>query len=261
MASGFSPRTPGSRQAPQRDVDARLAELVGTANRLFDEKVTNHSFVRDMRLGILPLRAIKEFLISYYNFIRDFTPLVAGLLYRFHPFLKRHPEIERTLAGLVVEEIKPGAGGHMKMFDDLLGHSGLTPKQAIEWDLIPEARAYVDFTVRIAREAPWVELWSWFLIEEPYGRDLMPAFFGALNEHYGFRPEQLEYFRVHHEADTQDHEESMAHGEMNKLFLRTALEEGYVEERPGWGMERSTRLGCDMFSLLFSGHYKRTVTC
>jgi pyrroloquinoline quinone (PQQ) biosynthesis protein C len=241
-----------------KDHDRRIGELALLANRLFDEKVVGHRFIREMRAGTLPLEAIKEFMISYYNFIRDFTPLVPGLLYRFLPFLKRHPEIERTLMGLTVEELgRPGPGGHIKLFDDLLGYFGVTPAEALDWELIPEARAYVDFTVRVAREAPWVELWSWFLIEEPYGRDLMPAFHQALSRHYGFNPAQLVYFQTHHEADTQEHEEGMAHGEMNKYFLRVALEEGYVEERPGWGMERTTKMACEMFGLLLDGHCKK----
>ncbi len=240
------------------DADKRVNELVVLANRLFGEKVVNHPFVREMAGGTLPFEAIKEFTISYYNFIRDFTPLVPGFLYRFLPFLKRHPDIERILMGLTVEELgRPGPGGHIKLFDDLLGCFSVTPAAALDWELIPEARAYVDFTVRVAREAPWVEVWSWFLIEEPYGRDLMPAFYEALSQHYGFKPEQLAYYSVHHEADTQEHEEGMAHGEMNKYFLRVALEEGYVEERPGWGMARTTKLACEMFALLLDGHYRR----
>lgn len=241
-----------------KNPDQRVDELAFLANRLFGERVVNHPFIREMRAGTLPLQAIKEFMISYYNFIRDFTPLVPSLLYRFLPFLKRHPDIERTLMGLAVEEMgRPGPGGHIKLFDDLLGHFGVTPAAALDWDLIPEARAYVDFTVRVAREAPWVELWSWFLIEEPYGRDLMPAFHEALSRHYGFTPEQLVYYRIHHEADTREHEEGMAHGEMNKHFLLAALKEGYVDERPGWGMERTTRMACEMFALLLDGHYKK----
>lgn len=241
-----------------KEAEQRVDKLALLANRLFGEKVVHHRFVEEMRVGALPLAAIQEFMVSYYNFIRDFTPLVPGLLYRFLPFLKRHPDIERTLMGLTVEELgRPGPGGHIKLFDDLLGFFGVTPARALDWDLLPEARAYVDFTVRVAREAPWVELWSWFLIEEPYGRDLMPAFYEALSQHYGFRPEQLVYYSVHHEADTREHEEGMAHGEMNKHFLRVALQEGYVEERPGWGMERSTIMACEMFALLLDGHYRK----
>jgi pyrroloquinoline quinone (PQQ) biosynthesis protein C len=240
------------------DADKRVDELAQLANRLFREQVVDHRFIREMGQGTLPVEAIREFTISYYNFIREFSPLVPCLLYRFLPFLKRHPEIERTLMGLTVEELgSPRPGGHIKIFDDLLASFAITPSEALDWDLIPEARAYVDFTVRIGTEAPWVELWSWFLIEEPYGRELMPAFYEALSQHYGFREEQLTYYRVHHEADTHEHAEGMAHGEMNKLFLKVALREGYIEERPGWGMERTTRKGCEMFSLLLDGHYRK----
>jgi hypothetical protein len=81
----------------------------------------------------------------------------------------------------------------------------------------------------------------------------------ALTEHYGFTDAQLPYFRTHEEADLEEHDGIMAHGEFNRRVLEALLMEGVGPIRPGYRLEYVTLISVDFNAMFYEGVYREIV--
>jgi hypothetical protein len=122
--------------------------------------------------------------------------------------------------------------------------------------LMPEARAWVDFHVRLLTEGTLAEAAADFICEGEFGH-FAKIFFEALTTRYHFTRQAADYFREHHEADAVGKEGQLSHGERGKGLLRTLLQEGLAEERTGWGVEYTIDITVSMFELLLDGIVRR----
>ena len=69
--------------------------------------------------------------------------------------------------------------------------------------------------------------------------------------------EKIVYFRVHAEADLEEHADGvMAHADLDWTVLRKMLEEGRADTRPGFSLEYCLRMGTAYFAWFFEGVYQ-----
>ena len=115
--------------------------------------------------------------------------------------------------------------------------------------MIPEARGLVDFFVRSWIDIPLAECFAIHLEEEIFG--FISQDFRASLPRYGVAAEDMQYFRVHEEADLGEHSSA------NQLILQKALEEGYGNERAGWPLEYCARIAVQMMTQFYDGVYRR----
>src|SRR5256885_626687 len=77
-------------------------------------------------------------------------------------------------------------------------------------------------------EGTMVEWWASFCVEEAVGH--WARFFGgALRNVYKMPEDKIVYFRVHAQADLEEHDGVMAHADLDWTVLKKMLEEGRAE--------------------------------
>ncbi|HKA32943.1 MAG TPA: hypothetical protein VKH64_06995, partial [Candidatus Binatia bacterium] len=64
------------------------------------------------------------------------------------------------------------------------------------------------------------------------------------------------YFRVHAEADLEEHDGVMAHAGLDWMVLQKMLQEGRADTRPGFSLEYCLRAGTAYFAWFFEGVYQ-----
>jgi predicted metal-binding protein len=77
-----------------------------------------------------------------------------------------------------------------------------------------------------------------------------------LRKHYNLPEEQIVYFRVHAQADLEEHQGVMAHAELDWTVLKKLLEQGRAETRPGFNLAYCLRMGTAYFAWFFEGVYQ-----
>jgi hypothetical protein len=122
--------------------------------------------------------------------------------------------------------------------------------------MLPEARALPDFHRTLINDGQIQEYWFSVLWEHAFGNSCLD-FFKALTLHYGLTAQQAEYFSKHHEADTMDHLDRKAHGEVTQTVLVRLLQQGIIE-RPGYSAEYCAVTPADLNALMMDGCYKAT---
>ena len=99
-----------------------------------------------------------------------------------------------------------------------------------------EFRAKLDFKRSLLWEGTVAEFYAAGATEEQTGY-WSADFYKALTTHYGFTREQAVYFSTHEEADLKEHDGVMGHGSFRRLVLKTLLEDGMAQARPGYTLE------------------------
>jgi pyrroloquinoline quinone (PQQ) biosynthesis protein C len=216
----------------------------------YERTIKNQPFFVELRAGTLPRAKLKGWVINWYAFAVEVNTGMATAYHQFVGFFKRHPECEDLIAQKIGEEFTtPALGGHARMLPVLGKGLGVEAEEMIEAQLIPEARALVDFFVRSWIDIPLAECYAVHLEEEVFG--FISQDFRAGLPQYGVTEEQLKYFRVHEEADLGEHSST------NQIILQKALEDGYGNERAGWPLEYCARIAVEMVALFFEGVYRR----
>ena len=173
------------------------------------------------------------------------------------PFFKRHPELQKHFANHVADEmIHPKPPGHIRIVLEQGRNFGLTEDQMIEYEMLPECRAFLEYYRGVLYEGTMAEWWASFCVEEAVGH--WARFFGgALRKAYKMPEEKIVYFRVHAEADLEEHADGvMAHADLDWTVLRKMLEEGRADTRPGFSLEYCLRMGTAYFAWFFEGVYQ-----
>jgi hypothetical protein len=124
----------------------------------------------------------------------------------------------------------------------------------IEYEMLAECRAFLEYYRGVLYEGTMVEWWASFCVEEAVGH--WARFFGgALRKVYKMPEDKIVYFRVHAQADLEEHDGVMAHADLDWTVLKKMLEEGRAETRPGFNLEYCLRMGTAYFAWFFEGVY------
>jgi len=151
--------------------------------------------------------------------------------------------------------IHPTPPGHIQIVLEQGRNFGLTHDQMIEYEMLAECRAFLEYYRGVLYEGTMAEWWASFCVEEAVGH--WARFFGsALRQNYHLPEEKVVYFRVHAQADLEEHQGVMAHAELDWTVLRKLLEEGRAETRPGFNLAYCLRMGTAYFAWFFEGVYQ-----
>ena len=239
------------RMTPE-EAKAKVAALRKTVLDTYENEIKDHPFFRELRAGTLSKEYLRFWIKNWYAFALEVNTGMATVYHQFVGFFKRHPELEDLIAQKIGEEFTtPALGGHARMLLRLGKALGVEPHEMIEAELIPEARGLVDFFVRSWIDIPLAECFAIHLEEEIFGF-ISRDFRASLPAHYGLSREDIQYFRVHEEADLSEE-----HGGTNQVILQKALEDGYGNERAGWPLEYCARIAVQMMTNFYDGVYRR----
>jgi pyrroloquinoline quinone (PQQ) biosynthesis protein C len=233
-----------------KEAKEKVAALRRIVLDTYDSEIRDQPFFKELRSGALSQRRLQGWIKNWYSFAVEVNTGMATAYHQFVGFFKRHPECEDVIAQKIGEEFTtPAIGGHARMLPVLGRALGVEPHEMIEAELIPEARALVDFFVRSWIDVPLAECYTIHLEEEIFG--FISRDFRSSLPKYGVTTEEMKYFRVHEEADLGEHSSA------NQIILQKALEDGYGNERAGWPLEYCARVSVQMMALFFEGVYRR----
>ena len=151
--------------------------------------------------------------------------------------------------------IHPKPPGHIQIVLEQGRNFGLTNDQMIEYEMLPECRAFLEYYRGVLYEGTTAEWWASFCVEEAVGH-WAKFFGGALRKNYRIPEDKIVYFRMHAQADLEEHDGVMAHAELDWTVLKKLLEAGKAETRPGFNLEYCLRCGTAYFAWFFEGVYQ-----
>ena len=240
-----------------QESEAVIAELREVLLGLVNRWLFKGRFHRDLAAGTLPMEAIRLFWQNWYGFVAEINNLHGCAYQRHLPFFKRHPELQRHFANHVADEmIHPKPPGHILIVLEQGRSFGLKDEEMIDYEMLPECRAFLEYYRGTLYEGTMAEWWASFCVEEGVGH--WARFFGdTLRNVYHMTDKQTVYFTVHSEADLEEHEGGvMGHADLDWLVLKTILQEGRADARPGSSLEYCLRMGTAYFAWFFEGVYQ-----
>ncbi|MCH7911478.1 MAG: hypothetical protein IH856_00310 [Deltaproteobacteria bacterium] len=246
----------GEKLSP-KEAEAVVADLRETMLGLVDRWLIKGRFHRELGQGTLPMEAIRVFWQNWYGFVAEINNLHGCAYQRHLPFFKRHPELQGHFANHVADEmIHPKPPGHIRIVLEQGRIFGLKDEEMIDYEMLPECRAFLEYYRGVLYEGTMAEWWASFCVEEGVGH--WARFFGnALRNAYNMTDQQIVYFTVHSEADLEEHGEGvMGHADLDWMVLRKIFEEGRGDFRPGFSPEYCLRMGAAYFAWFFEGVYQ-----
>jgi len=246
----------GEKLSP-KEAEAVVADLRETMLGLVDRWLIKGRFHRELGQGTLPMEAIRVFWQNWYGFVAEINNLHGCAYQRHLPFFKRHPELQGHFANHVADEmIHPKPPGHIRIVLEQGRIFGLKEQEMIDYEMLPECRAFLEYYRGVLYEGTMAEWWASFCVEEGVGH--WARFFGnALRNAYNMTDQQIVYFTVHSEADLEEHGEGvMGHADLDWMVLRKIFEEGRGDFRPGFSPEYCLRMGAAYFAWFFEGVYQ-----
>jgi quercetin dioxygenase-like cupin family protein/pyrroloquinoline quinone (PQQ) biosynthesis protein C len=216
-------------------------------------------YMRALKAGTLPFEGIKVFWQNWYGFVAEINNFI-GCAYQFHlPFFKRNWDLLGPFSAKVADElIHPKPPGHVEIVIKQGEIFGLRAEEMIEYEMLPECRALVEWHRGVLHEGTMAEFWASIAWEEYVGH-WAREFREALLSKYGLKEDQVPYFVTHEEADLEEHEGVMGHGEFNRAVLQRILQEGRADFRPGFSLEYAALTSVDLFALFLEGVYRHVM--
>jgi pyrroloquinoline quinone (PQQ) biosynthesis protein C len=185
------------------------------------------------------------------------NPMYTSVFYKQLWFFVKNVDLMEVYTEKVLDEFgHPCPPGHIQILIGTGKALGLTAEEVLLTPMLPEARALPDFQRTLMVDGQIQEYWFSVLWEHAFGETCLD-WFRALTTHYGLTTEQASYFSKHHEADTLDHLDRKAHGEVTKTVLVRLLQQGIIE-RPGYSAEYCAVTPADLNALMMDGCYKAT---
>src|ERR1041385_261402 len=235
------------KMTPQ-EAKAKVAALRQIVLDTYEKEIRNHPYFRDLRSGTLEKGCLQFWVKNWHAFAVEVNTGMATVYHQFVGFFKRHPELEDMVAQKIGEEVT--TPGLARVLLKLGAALGVSREEMIECELIPEARGLVDFFVRSWIDVPLAECYAIHLEEEIFGH--IAQDYRAGLPKYGLSKEDMEYFKIHEEADLSEE-----HGGTNQRILEAALMDGYGQERAGWPLEYCSRVSVQMMTTFYDGIYRR----
>ena len=180
----------GKKLAPQ-EADQVVADLKKYLADIAERWLIRGRFHTDMANGTLPMEAIQVFWQNWYGFVAEINNF-HGVAYQRHlPFFKRHPELQKHFANHVADEmIHPKPPGHIQIVLEQGRNFGLTNDQMIEYEMLPECRAFLEYYRGVLYEGTMVEWWASFCVEEAVGH-WAKFFGGTLRKNFNIPEDRL----------------------------------------------------------------------
>ncbi len=233
--------------SPQQYVSA-LEDKVDAHIR---RRVLGGPFMRELMAGTLPLETFQGWAKNWYTYALEINSAISCLYHRFGWLWRKYPDFEDFITERISEEAgQPGPGGHIRTFETLAAAIGLTREDLTTHQLLPGARAGIDYYVRVIFEGTPHEIGAVLLNEKAHGSIVFGEIYRALKRPpYTLSEQTLLYFSLHSIAD-------MEHGDENRAFFTRLLEREPVQERAGWGMEYTTMTWAEIFARFFDEVYE-----
>ena len=237
------------------EANALLDELYAWIDAEFQAHVVGGRFMTELRQGTLPREAIRLFWQNWYYFVSEINNFNGITYQRFLGFFKRNPDLMAAYADKIADElIHPKAPGHIGVVIQQGKEFGLSEHDMLECEMLAECRAWTEWFRGLAYEGNIAEFWASHQVEQCIG-----AWAGmcreALKAQYGYTEAQLVYFQVHEEADLEEHEGIMAHGDFNRITLQRLLENGEAHMRPGYSIAYCARMTMEYYRLFLDACY------
>jgi pyrroloquinoline quinone (PQQ) biosynthesis protein C len=220
-----------------------------------DHKVSNSQFLRALEAGTLPPEALRVFWLNWHGFVAEINNFIQCAYQRHLGFFKRHLDLLAPFANKIADElIHPEPPGHILVVWKQGEIFGLSRQQMIDYEMLPECRALVEYHRGLLYEGTIAEFWASIAWEEYVGHWARSFRLGL--EKMGYSTEQAPYFHTHEEADLSEHEGGvMAHGQFNRAVLARLLESGNGQHRPGFSLEYAACTAIDYFAWFHQASY------
>lgn len=215
----------------------RVDEHYKKVAKRWQERVTDGSFMRQLKNGKLPEKALKIFFKNWGSYTIEINTLEAASYHKHIAFFRKHRDLMAPMAAKLADElIHPKPPGHVHVVVETAKALGITEDEIFLAPMLAEFRAKLDFKRSILWEGTVAEFYAAGATEEQTGY-WSAEFFKALTTRYGLTREQAVYFSTHEEADLEEHEGVMGHGSFRRLVLQRLFEDGMATVRPGYSLE------------------------
>jgi pyrroloquinoline quinone (PQQ) biosynthesis protein C len=216
----------------------------------WSERVMEHAFMRELQKGTLPMSAIREYFRNWGMLTVEVNALNAATYYKHLPFFLRHFDLLGPFCDKIADElIHPRPPGHVLVMLKTAEKLGLTREQIFQQPMRPEARGMIDFYRKVFLEGSIAEVWAAHVYEESIGH-FAQAWFKDLTAHYGFSAGDATYYSTHAEADLEEHEGVMGHGQFNRLVFQRILMTGEFGDGCGYPLEYCATAPADLHALM-----------
>jgi len=200
------------------------------------EQVGRSELMKRLEAGTLSRSALQKFWLNWHSQVWEINSLITASYHLFTPFFKRNLDLLALFADKVADEmIHPKPPGHMLVVWEQGEIFGLTRDQMLHYSIDPECRALMEWHRGLLHEGTMFEFWTMISYEE-YTGYWSKDFWQALAERYGYHRAQVPYFKIHEEADLEEHDGIMGHAMFNWIVLRRMLEQGEGRLRPGFSI-------------------------
>ena len=217
----------------KRQVDEHYKKVA----KRWQERVTDGSFMRQLKAGTLPQKVLKIFFKNWGSYTIEINTLEAASYHKHIAFFRKHRDLMGPMAAKLADElIHPKPPGHVHVVVETAKALGITEDEIFLAPMLAEFRAKLDFKRSILWEGTVAEFYAAGATEEQTGY-WSAEFFKALTTRYGLTREQAVYFSTHEEADLEEHEGVMGHGSFRRLVLQRLFEDGMATVRPGYSLE------------------------
>jgi pyrroloquinoline quinone (PQQ) biosynthesis protein C len=240
---------PMSRQEAKRIVD----DLYRKMHERWKEKVTQGLFMKRLQEGSLPMEALRLYYRNWAGFVLTINTLGLAVYYKQIDFLKKDLRLMGMFASKLVDEFgKPEPPGHILVLVQTGKALGLTEREVLETPQLPAARALGDFHKVVVWDGGIGDYWASVVWEEAMGY-FSQDWRAALMNKYKLNLSDVIYYTTHYEADLKEHEGTASHASIVRGVLEYMLEQGYVDERIGFGLEYCAVTPCDLNALMLQG--------
>jgi pyrroloquinoline quinone (PQQ) biosynthesis protein C len=212
-------------------------------------RVTDSPFMQQLRAGTLPMEALRTFFKNWGSYTIEINTVEAASYHKHIAFFRKRRDLMARMAEKLADElIHPKPPGHVHVVVETAKALGITEDEIFLAPMLAEFRAKLDFKRSLLWEGTMAEFYAAGATEEQTGY-WSADFYQALTTRYGLTREQAVYFSTHEEADLKEHDGVMGHGSFRRLVLRTLLEDGSAQVRPGYTLEYCGLTAVDLYGV------------
>ncbi len=159
------------------------------------QSLLKHPFYRNWTDGTLERECFQEYARQYYHFEANFPRFLSAIHTR-----TESPELRQLILDNLWDE-EHGERNHPALWLDFARAVGVSGDEVAAAELRPQTQALIEHFRQTSREAPIAEALATLLAYEGQVPAVARAKIQGLQEHYGFEPDQYEFFSVHLVAD------------------------------------------------------------
>lgn len=162
---------------------------------LEEQSLLKHPFYRKWTEGTLERERFQEYARQYYHFEANFPRFLSAIHTR-----TESPELRQLILDNLWDE-EHGERNHAALWLDFARAVGVSGDEVAAAELRPPTQALIEHFRRTSQEARLAEALATLFAYEGQVPAVARAKIQGLQEHYGFEPDQYEFFSVHLVAD------------------------------------------------------------